>query len=81
MEIIEDWEMWHIIAPASLRRLSKQSWDAPALKKKAKAIYRQMVKRTLSIGGLCGNSLHICRKTFHGCQSQFSKRRPYHLPV
>ena len=52
--------MWQMIAPASLRYLSKQGWDAPALKKKAKAIYRQMVKRTPSIGGLTGNSLHVC---------------------
>lgn len=52
--------MWHIIAPASLRYLSKRGWDAPSLKKKAKMIYRQIVKRTPNIGGLTGNSLHIC---------------------
>ena len=51
--------MWHIIAPASLRYLSERGWDAPTLKKKARTIYRQMVERTPSIGGLCGNSLHI----------------------
>ena len=50
--------MWQMIAPASLRSL--QGWDAPALKRRAKTIYRQMVKRTPSIGGLTGNSLHIC---------------------
>ena len=52
--------MWHIIAPASLRFLSEQGWDVPVMKKKAKTIYRQMVTRTPSIGGLTGNSLHIC---------------------
>jgi hypothetical protein len=52
--------MWHIIASASLRFLSEQGWDAPALKRKARIIYRQMVKRTPSIGGLTGNSLHTC---------------------
>lgn len=50
--------MWHILAPASLSSL--QGWDAPALKRRAKTIYRQMVKRTPSIGGLTGNSLHVC---------------------
>ena len=30
------------------------------MKKKAKAIYRQIVARTPGIGGLTGNSLHIC---------------------
>ena len=55
--------MWHIIAPASLRHLSKQGWDAPALKKKARTIYRQMGKRTPSIGVFRGNSLHICLVT------------------
>ena len=49
-----EWLMWHIIAPASLSSL--QGWDAPALKRRAKRIYRQMVKRTPSIGGLTGNS-------------------------
>ena len=53
-----EWLMWHIIAPASLSSL--QGWDAPALKRRAKRIYRQMVKRTPSIGGLTGNSLHVC---------------------
>lgn len=52
--------MWQIIAPASLRYLSEQGWDATPLKKKAKTIYRQMVTRTPGIGGLTGNSLHIC---------------------
>lgn len=52
--------MWHIIAPASLRLLSEQGWDVSKLKKKAKAIYRQIVARTPGIGGLTGNSLHVC---------------------
>ena len=52
--------MWHIIAPASLRFLSEQGWDVSKLKKKAKEIYRQMATRTPGIGGLTGNSLHIC---------------------
>ena len=52
--------MWHIIAPASLRFLSEQGWDVSKLKKKAKAIYRQIAARTPGIGGLTGNSLHIC---------------------
>jgi P-type E1-E2 ATPase len=38
--------MWHIIAPASLRFLSEQGWDVSKPKKKAKAIYRQIVART-----------------------------------
>ena len=37
--------MWHIIAPASLRFLSEQGWDVSKPKKKAKAIYRQIVAR------------------------------------
>ena len=52
--------MWQIIAPASLRYLSEQGWDTPSLKRRARTIYRQMVKRTPDIGGLTGNSLHIC---------------------
>ena len=52
--------MWHIIVPASLRYLSERGWDASALKRKTKIIYWQMVKRTPGIGGLIGNSLHIC---------------------
>ncbi|EOS66989.1 L-2-amino-thiazoline-4-carboxylic acid hydrolase [Oscillibacter sp. 1-3] len=52
--------MWHIIAPASLRFLSAQGWDVSDLKKKAKTIYRQMAAHTPGIGGLSGNSLHIC---------------------
>ena len=52
--------MWHIIAPASLHSLGEQGWDVSELKKKAKTIYRQMVARTPGIGGLTGNSLHIC---------------------
>ena len=52
--------LWHIIAPASLRCLSEQGKDALALKRKAKTIYRQMVKRIPSIGGLTSNSLHTC---------------------
>ena len=52
--------MWQIIAPASLRYLSEQGWDTPSLKRRARTIYRQMVKRTPGIGGLTGNSLHIC---------------------
>ena len=41
--------MWHIIAPASLRFLSEQGWDVSKPKKKAKAIYRQIVARTPGI--------------------------------
>ena len=52
--------MWHIITPASFRFLSEQEWDVSVLKKKANTIYRQMVARTPSIGGLTGNSLHTC---------------------
>ena len=52
--------MWHILAPASLRFLSERGWEISTLKKKAKAVYRQMVVRTPDIGGLTGNSLHIC---------------------
>ena len=37
--------MWQIIAPASLRFLSEQGWDVSKPKKKAKAIYRQIVAR------------------------------------
>lgn len=46
--------------PASFRFLSEQGWDVSDLKKKAKAICRQIVARTPGIGGVTGNSLHIC---------------------
>lgn len=52
--------MWHLMSPGSLRFLSKQGWEVPALRKKAKTIYREMVARTPSIGGPGGNSLHVC---------------------
>lgn len=52
--------MWHLMAPGSLRFLSEQGWDASSLKRKAKAVYHQMVARTPGIGGPGGNSLHVC---------------------
>lgn len=52
--------MWHLMVPGSLRFLSEQGWDAFSLKRKAKAVYHQMVARTPGIGGPGGNSLHIC---------------------
>lgn len=52
--------MWHLMAPGSLRYLSKRGKKIPNLKEKAKAVYHQMVARTPSIGGPGGNSLHIC---------------------
>lgn len=52
--------MWHLMAPGSLRFLLEQGRDASSLKRKAKAVYRQMVARTPGIGGPGGNSLHVC---------------------
>ena len=52
--------MWHLMAPGSLRFLLEQGRDASSLKRKAKAVYHQMVARTPGIGGPGGNSLHVC---------------------
>lgn len=54
--------MWHALAPAVFRYLARReaSWDIPALKKRTKNIYKEMVSRTPEIGSLKENSLRIC---------------------
>ena len=44
--------MWHIMMPAAFRYLSQQepARDMPALKRKSKQVYRQMVSCTPDIG-------------------------------
>ena len=54
--------MWHALAPAMFRYLARRepAWDIPALRKRTKNIYQEMVSRTPEIGSLKENSLRIC---------------------
>lgn len=54
--------MWHIIMPTAFRYLAEAepTWNIPALKRKTKQIYRQMVSRTPDIGSMLKNPLRIC---------------------
>lgn len=54
--------MWHIMMPAAFRYLSKTEpdWDMPALKRRSKQIYRQIVSRTPDIGSMTKNPLRVC---------------------
>ena len=54
--------MWHIMTPAAFRYLSETEpdWDIPALKRRSKQIYRQIVSRTPDIGSMMNNPLRVC---------------------
>ena len=54
--------MWHIMMPAAFRYLSETNsdWDIPALKRRSKQIYRQIVSRTPDIGSMIKNPLRVC---------------------
>ena len=54
--------IWHIMTPAAFRYLSAQEpdWDIPALKRKSKQIYCQMISRTPDIGSMTKNPLRVC---------------------
>lgn len=54
--------MWHMMMPAAFRYLSQTEpdWDIPALKRKSKQMYRQMVSRTPDIGSMTKNPLRVC---------------------
>ena len=54
--------MWHIMMPAAFRYLSETEpdWDIPALKRRSKQIYRQIVSRTPDIGSMMNNPLRVC---------------------
>ena len=54
--------MWHIMMPAAFRYLSETEpdWDIPALKRRSKQDYRQMVSRTPEIGSMMKNPLRVC---------------------
>ena len=54
--------MWHIMMPAAFRYLSETEpdWDIPALKRRSKQIYRQIVSRTPDIGSMTKNPLRVC---------------------
>ena len=54
--------MWHIMMPAAFRCLSETEpdWDIPALKRRSKQIYRQIVSRTPEIGSMTKNPLRVC---------------------
>ena len=54
--------MWHIMMPAAFRYLSETEpdWDIPALKRRSKQVYRQIVSRTPDIGSMTKNPLRVC---------------------
>ena len=54
--------MWHIMMPAAFRYLSETEpdWDIPALKRRSKQDYRQMVSRTPEICSKTKNPLRVC---------------------
>lgn len=54
--------MWHAMMPSMLRWLGRREpeWDMAALRRRARRIYRAMVKRTPAVGTLRENSLRIC---------------------
>ena len=54
--------MWHIMMPAAFRYLSgtEPDWDIPALKRRSKQVYRQIVFRTPEIGSMTKNPLRVC---------------------
>lgn len=54
--------IWHVMAPAAFRYLSGEEpgGDIPALKRRSKQGYRQMVARTPDIGSLGENPLRVC---------------------
>ena len=54
--------MWYIMTPAAFRYLSETEpdWDIPALKRRSKQIYRQIVSRTPDIGSMMKNPLRVC---------------------
>ena len=54
--------LWNAMMPAAFRYLSAQEpgWDIPALKRRSKQIYRQMVSRTPDIGSMMKNPLRVC---------------------
>ena len=54
--------MWRIMMPAAFRYLSETEpdWDIPALKRRSKQVYRQIVSRTPDIGSMTKNPLRVC---------------------
>ncbi len=54
--------MWHIMMPAAFRYLSETEpdRDIPALKRRSKQVYRQIVSRTPDIGSMAKNPLRVC---------------------
>ena len=54
--------MWHIMMPAAFRYLSETEpdWDIPALKRRSKHFYHQIVSRTPDIGSMMNNPLRVC---------------------
>ena len=54
--------MWHIMMPAAFRYLSETEpdWNIPALKRRSKQVYRQIVSRTPDIGSMTKNPLRVC---------------------
>ena len=54
--------MWHIMMPAAFQYLSETNsdWDIPALKRRSKQIYRQIVSRTPDTGSMIKNPLRVC---------------------
>lgn len=54
--------MWVALASSSFRYLAAQepSWNIPALKKKSRQIYHQIIARTPDIGSMMKNPLRVC---------------------
>lgn len=55
--------IWLAMVPVSLKYLreTEPGWDIPALKRKTRKTYREMIARTPDIGSLKENSLRVCQ--------------------
>ena len=68
--------MWHIMMPAAFRYLSETEpdWDIPALKRRSRQVYRQIVSRTPDIGSMTKNPLRVCMTGGDCCDFYICKR-------